>query len=201
MRILMLGNSFTFANNMPDMLADFINADVVHHTRGGARLAEQLNPKTKMGARTLAALENEKWDYVVLQEMSNGPVTAKESFLKNTVLLCEKIRANGAVPVLYATWGYQRDGKQLQSFGMDYDEMYQKMYDAYHEAADQTGALIADVGKKFYEIADAEDIYAEDGCHPNELGSRIAAQVIADVILRDQAHKTEGAVEAKVEEK
>ena len=28
---------------------------------------------------------------------------------------------------------------------MDYDEMYQKMYDAYHETADQNGALIADV--------------------------------------------------------
>ena len=51
MRILMLGNSFTFANNMPAMLAELTGAEVVHHTRGGARLAEQLNPKTKTGAR------------------------------------------------------------------------------------------------------------------------------------------------------
>ena len=34
-----------------------------------------------------------------------------------------------------------------------YDEMYQKMYDAYHEAADQNEALIADVGKRYYEEA------------------------------------------------
>ena len=47
MRILMLGNSFTFANDMPAMLAELTGAEVVHHTRGGARLAEQLNPKTK----------------------------------------------------------------------------------------------------------------------------------------------------------
>ncbi len=41
---------------------------------------------------------------------------------------------------------------------MDYDEMYQKMYDAYHEAADQNDALIADVGKCFYEEATKQDI-------------------------------------------
>ena len=52
MRILMLGNSFIFTNHMPQMLADLTGAEVVHHTRGGARLAEQLNPKTKLGAKT-----------------------------------------------------------------------------------------------------------------------------------------------------
>ena len=39
-------------------------------------------------------------------------------------------------------------------FGMDYDEMYQKLYEAYHLAADRNHTLIADVGKKFYELSD-----------------------------------------------
>ena len=73
MRILMLGNSFIFTNNMPQMLADLTGAEVVHHTRGGARLSEQLNPSTRLGSQTQAALQKEKWDYVVLQEMSHGP--------------------------------------------------------------------------------------------------------------------------------
>ena len=200
MRILMIGNSFTFANNMPETLANLIDAEVVQHTRGGARLAEQLNPNTKMGGMTQVALENEKWDYVILQEMSNGPITSRESFLNNTALLCERIRANGAVPVLYATWAYQKGGKQLESFGMDYDEMYREMYDAYHEAAEQNGALIADVGKRFYEIADQQDIFAEDGYHPNELGSQIVAKVIADVILADQGKNKDTIVEMTTDE-
>ena len=103
MRILMLGNSFTTANHMPDMLAELTGAEIVQHTRGGARLAEQLNPKTKMGKRTQEALQNEKWDYVVLQEMSTGPITAKESLMQSVKDLCGKIRENGVVPVLYAT--------------------------------------------------------------------------------------------------
>lgn len=68
--------------------------------------------------------------------------------------------------------------------------MYHKMYDAYHEAADKIRALVADVGKVFYEIADLQDVYAEDGWHPNELGFQISAQVIADVILSDQEKHT-----------
>ena len=39
MRILMLDNSFTFDNNMTDMLAELTGAQVTAHTRGGARLA------------------------------------------------------------------------------------------------------------------------------------------------------------------
>lgn len=60
MRILMLGNSFTFTNDMPQLLADLTGAEVVHHTRGGARLSEQLNLATRLGGRTQAALTEER---------------------------------------------------------------------------------------------------------------------------------------------
>ena len=51
------------------------------------------------------------------------------------------------------------------------------------------GALIADVGEKFYEFSEIQDLYAEDGCHPNEAGTKLAAEIIADVIKADQARK------------
>ena len=189
MRILMLGNSFTFANDMPAMLAELTGAEVVHHTRGGARLAEQLNPRTRTGARTRAALEDEFWDYVVLQEMSNGPVTSRNSFLKNVGKLCDRIREEGATPVLFATWAYQKDSPAMAEMGMSYDEMAQGLQDAYREAADQNDALLAEVGQKFRELADSMDLYAEDGQHPSRAGSRLAAETIAAVILADQAAK------------
>lgn len=185
MRILMLGNSYTFANDLPQMLAERLDAEVVHHTRGGARLAEQLNPKTKMGACTQAALQNEAWDYVILQEMSNAPISSKEKFLQSVAVLCAQIRENGAVPVLYATWAYERSGKQLEKFGMGYDEMALAMQDSYRQAAQENEALLAEVGKAFYEQADSVALYAIDGSHPNEAGSRLAAQVIAGTILKN----------------
>lgn len=181
-RILMLGNSFVFVNNMPATLAMMTGAEVVHHTRGGARLAEHLNPNTKMGAKTQEALQNEQWDYVILQEMSNGPITSKEKFLVNVSKLCSQIRENGAIPVLYATWAYEKGGRKLQGFGMEYDAMFQQMHESYHEAAKQNHCLIADVGEAFYKLADSRKLYAEDGCHPNEEGSQLAARTIASVI-------------------
>lgn len=186
MRILMLGNSFTFANDMPAMLAEIIGAEVVHHTRGGARLAEHLNPKSRNGARTKAALENEFWDYVILQEMSNGPITSPRVFLKNAGRLCAWIREEGAVPLFFATWAYQKDSRAMAEMGMTYDEMARGLRDAYHKAADQNGALVADVGQRFYEQADSQKLYAEDGQHPSEAGSRLAAETIAAVIRADQ---------------
>ena len=188
MRILMLGNSFIFTNNMPKMLAELTGAEVVHHTRGGARLSEQLNPNTKLGGRTQAAFQDEKWDYVVLQEMSHGPITAPKSFFSSAERLCRQIRTNGAAPILFATWAYQKGGTKLTGKGWDYDEMERALSEAYHKAAQENNALIADVGRRFYEWSDTQVLYAADGVHPSELGSRIAAETIAAVI---QQHEKE----------
>lgn len=186
MRILMLGNSFTSTNHMPQTLSELTGAQVVHHTRGGARLSEHLNPNTKLGARTQAALRQEHWDYVVLQEMSHGPITSPKSFFSSVARLCGLIRESGAVPILYATWAYQKDGKKLTDKGWSYEDMARRLSEAYHKAAQENHALIADVGRRFYELSDTEELYAHDGVHPNEKGSGIAAKTIAAVI---QEHK------------
>lgn len=186
MKILMFGNSFTFYNDMPDMLAKKLGAQVVAYTRGGARLAEFLNPSTEMGELTDKALTREKWDYVVLQEMSNGPITAKAKFMQSVADLCEKIRINGATPLLYATWAYKKNGDKMKMMNCSYEEMSQSMTASYKEAAEVNNTLMAGVGTYFYELAEQNELYAEDGYHPNELGSQIAAKVIAETILQDQ---------------
>lgn len=186
MRILMLGNSFTFFNDMPEMLAKITKAEVIVHTRGGARLAEQYNPLTQMGACTLKALTEEKWDYVVMQEMSNAPIVSRHSFLKSVSILSNKIRQSGAVPVLYATWAYRKNSNKMNSMKCSYDEMYQLMYIAYHEAAVENNALVVDVGKAFYALSDKKNLYTDDGCHPNEEGSKLAARLLAEVMLNSE---------------
>lgn len=182
MRILMLGNSFIFTNNLPKLLADLTGGEVVHHTRGGARLAEQLNPNTRLGASTQAALEGERWDYVVLQEMSNGPIVYPARFLDSVSNLCARIHQNGATPVLYATWAYEPGSTKLAEMGMDYGEMTRRLSEAYHRAAAQNHALVADVGLQFYAHSQGRGLYAADGVHPNEVGTKIAAETIAAVI-------------------
>ena len=143
MRILMLGNSFTSSNDLPGLLAQLTGAQVIAHTRGGARLSEQLNPNTELGAKTQAALATEPWDYVVLQEMSHGPVSSSKSFFTSVKRLCELIREKGAVPVLFATWAYQKGGAKLAAKGWNYEDMAQKLSAAYRQAAEENQALLA----------------------------------------------------------
>ena len=189
MRILMLGNSFISTNNMPQMLSELTGAEVVYHTRGGARLSEQLNPNTKLGGRTQVALQNGKWDYVVLQEMSNGPITAQDSFFRSVCLLCEQIRQNGAVPVLYATWAYQKGSDSLTALGLSYEEMARRMSQVYGQAAQENHALLAPVGDRFYELSESRNLYAADGVHPNEEGTQVAAEILAETIQRAEEEK------------
>lgn len=191
MRILMLGNSYTSANHLPLMLAEMTGAEVVAHTRGGARLAEQINPATKLGNKTLKALHDEKWDYVIVQEMSNGPITSKEKFMTNLSKLCGLIRENGAIPVLFATWAYEKNGKQLKKFGMEYEDMICSMKETFREAAKRTSCLLADVTTAFEQQAETVKLYAPDGSHPSETGSKLAARTIAKVIWNDPKRKKE----------
>lgn len=182
MRILMLGNSLTAANDMPQTLAVLTGAAVVSHTRGGARLAEHLNPATRLGAQTQAALAAERWDFVVLQEMSHGPFSAPARFYDSVGRLCALIWANGAVPVLYATWAYRRGSAALAAKGWEYGQMARGLDAACRKAAGDNHALLAAVGQRFYELADTQELYAADGVHPNEQGSHLAAETIAAAI-------------------
>ena len=76
---------------------------------------------------------------MVLHEMSHGPITAPKSFYSSAEQLCQQIRADGAVPILFATWAK----------GWDYDEMARKLSEAYQKAARDNNALLADVGGRF----------------------------------------------------
>lgn len=61
--------------------------------------------------------------------------------------------------------------------------------------------MIAEVGQRFYEQAEKKDLYAEDGQHPNEAGSRLAAETIAAVIAANQENKKTAAVRLEILEK
>lgn len=182
MRILMLGNSLTAANHMPVMLAKLLDAEVTVHARGGARLAEQLNPDTKLGARTDQVLRERHFDYVVLQEMSHGPATARERYLDSVRKLTKIIREADAEPVIYATWAFPPGCDRLQAIGMDTEEMHMSMQSAFQEAVAENNLLIANVGEAFREKGFASELYAPDGVHPSEAGSQLAAEVIAKTI-------------------
>lgn len=185
MKILMLGNSFTYYNDLPEMLAKLLSAEVSSNTRGGAFLYEHFTEGEELCETTQKALQTEKWDYVVLQEQSANPVRNHEQFQQSVAKLCAQIRQNGAKPLLYATWPYRDGSEKLASTSMTYEEMDAGLYDSYHTASKANDALIADVGKAFTAMRELLPLYTEDDYHPSVCGSLLAAQAIARVIEKD----------------
>ena len=186
LRILMLGNSLTVAHDIPSRLAQALRAEVTVHARGGARLAEHLNPATQLGALTLPALEdgpeNGSWDYVILQEMSKGPAVNTAAYLKAAAALCQLVHQAGATPVIYGTWAYAQGSSILQESGMAYEEMFRRMRDACTQAAQENDALLVDACTAFFEHAEPATLYEPDGCHPSLAGVQLVVDLMVQVI-------------------
>jgi Lysophospholipase L1 and related esterases len=186
MRILMLGNSLTYYNKMPKTLAKLTGAEVVAHTQGNTGLEAHLDPDTRMGRVTCKALEDEKWDYVILQGMSHGPVQARKTFMEDVSRLCDRVRANGASPVLYATWAYKKGHKKLKKMGVTYKQMSRIVSRTYHQIGRRNHVPVADVGKAFYKLSKKKNLYCDDKRHPNKEGSKLAAKLLAGVIKKSE---------------
>ena len=182
MRILMLGNSLTAANDLPQMVSRMAAAEVVAHTRGGARLSEHLNPATRMGAMTLTALEQDRFDVVVCQEASTNPLRFRESYLRSIRALDELARSHGAVCVIFATWALAEGARPLKNLGMSPSEMRRRLAFVFEEAAEATGSVVADVGAAFWAAPERRRLLAADGVHPSMEGTRLAAGVISKTL-------------------
>jgi len=182
MKILMIGNSFTYYHKMPRILEKLTGAEVVARAEGNAFLNDHLDPDSPIGAATLKLLTEEKWDYVVIQEYSNGPIFRRDAFFKSVCELCRLARKAGAVPVLYATWAYREGSEKLAGMNMTYSRMADSLSEAYHSAAEENGALVADAGKAFSDLREYAELYAPDDYHPSAAGSLLAAETIARTI-------------------
>jgi hypothetical protein len=126
MRVAFLGNSYTYFNELPTVLATLAAltpAGVkLHHasvTPGGSSLADHATRSKASGAATAALLaEAPGWDYVVLQDQSQTPgggmdgdsgagvgVAKAKSIAALKAFYAPAIAAARATPVLYSTWG------------------------------------------------------------------------------------------------
>ncbi len=184
MRILFIGNSFTFFNDLPQVISGLLDCEVGRSLRGGAYLHDHLNEADELFATTREALKT-PWDYVVLQEQSHNAFTAPEDYRRSVAALCALIRENGAKPIIYETWAYRDGSAKLASTGLSYDAMQSALTAACRAAANANGALLAEAGQAFH--ASREDLLLDDDFHPSPAGTALAAQVIADVIRADYA--------------
>ncbi len=185
LRVLFVGNSFTFKNSLPALVHDLAAGDPgappiisVEYAAPGWSLQQADKDD---GLRKL--LQEVHWDVVVLQEKSWLLSFPEERWRRETYPgardLHEKISAAGARTVLFMTWGYVRGDRWHQPHDT-YAAMQTRLANGYSKLGAELGAQVAPAGLAWAEALHRDpglDLWASDGQHPGRLGSYLAACV------------------------
>lgn len=167
-RILFIGNSFTYTNNLPAMvqaLAKSIGVTdlyVESVTFGGVSLQDHWEEGS---AR--ARLADTTWDLVIMQQGPSSQPDSRVLLMDYAGRFNTEIRAAGARPAFYMVWP---DITRPQ----DFDGVSRN----YRAAADSTDGMLFPGGEAWRAVwrRDANmELYSPDGLHPTELGTYVVA--------------------------
>jgi hypothetical protein len=191
-RVLFLGNSYTYVNDLPDQVrklaasaapAQEIRVDSV--AVGGARLSDLYATSD-----ALKRIRAGGWTHVVIQGQSIEPVwplTDPSGFQDYATRFGLEANAVGAMPVYYETWARRADDPVYEQVpGLTPASMQAELRDGYRQAAWKVGGAMAPVGDA-WELALAEpgppvDLFMSDGSHPNARGTHLAACIFFGVL-------------------
>jgi hypothetical protein len=186
-RVLFLGNSYTYYNNLPQLVAN------IAQSLGDSLIFDSNAPGgyTLQGHSTNAVSQAKiaqgNWDYVVLQEQSQLPSFPYSQFaaqsLPYAITLAQQIRAadSCAKPLFYMTWG-RKNGDQSNCASnppvCTYAGMQHVLRERYLLMGDTTNAEVAPVGAVWRDVRannPSIELYQTDESHPSLEGSYLAA--------------------------
>lgn len=187
-RILFIGNSYTYVNDLPGTFVKLAQSgghsvETGMVAEGGWTLTDHV-----ASAATLDALNSAEWDYVVLQEQSLTPAVEQlrtSGMYPSARSLVQSIDQLGATPLFFLTWGYLNGSPD---YGMPtYEEMQAQLIQGYLGIADELNTPVAPVGVA-WSVARSQSsnlvLWQDDGSHPADQGTYLAACVFYAVIFR-----------------
>jgi len=195
-RVLFIGNSYTYANNLPQLLADVAlsKSDSVIYdssTPGGATFFTHCN-----SLNTWQKIRSQKWDVVILQgqsqEPSLSPATVMIQSFPYVKQLCDSVRASNTCSeiMFYMTWGRKNSDMSYcatYSPSCTYSGMQGRLRESYMLFKDSFMTSVAPIGvawKSFRNNFPLIDLYSPDESHPSLHGSYLAACVFYSSIFK-----------------
>ncbi|MEM6724917.1 MAG: PKD domain-containing protein [Bacteroidota bacterium] len=192
-RALFLGNSYTYFNDLPQLVKDLAlsvgdTLEIDSHTPGGYRLVDHFFDGTSQN-KIMAG----NWDYVVLQGQSQEPITQTGLFESYIGQLQQVIYAHNPCATImpYMTWGRENgDAGNCSNFPVmcTYVGMDTTLRNHYLDVTDNilngevapVSAVWSYLRQEYPDI----DLYAGDGSHPSPVGSYAAACTFYTAIFR-----------------
>jgi hypothetical protein len=195
LRVLFVGNSFTYENSMPTLVQRLAANDqgappiIVSMTRGAWTLQ-----RFSRDDRLAALLKDVRWDVVILQEQSQLLSFSPESRRRETFpyvrALDTKIESAGGRTLVFTTWAYE-NGDQRNVPGDTFAAMHGRLEQGYADLAATLSTPVAPVGRAWAEALRREpglELWDGDGMHPSRLGSYLTACVFYAILTgRDPA--------------
>ena len=183
MKILFIGNSYTYVNDMPKIFEtlcrdnghDVTVTSVVH---GGHKLYQYVDCDDQYKARFEEAIAADHYDLCFLQEQSYLPLSNYDLFFSGVSKLIERAKPSVDRFMLYATWGRKEGHPTLEEFGWTNKSMTFDLASAYTKAGEAFSLSVSHVGLSFYKIYTEHssiELYHEDKTHPSWEGSCLAA--------------------------
>lgn len=192
-KVLFVGNSYT--NIMvPDLFEEFAisagyEVKISSVVKNSWSLDKFASPNDSGGQQLSNMLSGKKeFDYVVLQEKSIRPALDEELPLFYSAVrdLSARIKAIGATPVLYSTWGRKTGSTALTDNNLTNESMTWKVAASYQAIGKELGLPVAYVGLAFYDVYTSQskiDVYDPDKTHPSYAGSFLSAATLFATIF------------------
>lgn len=180
-RVLIIGNSYTFYNSLPEMLEALSKKTasplVVHsYTAGAMSLHGFLTMPEHAKAQQL--LKSGEYDWVILQDQSQTPAYKPEETLFSIQQWSNIARKNKTKVLLFLTWAHAtRQGRDMQPI----QDMQERTSTTYCQAALNNKVRVAPVGEawvSWYRKKPGTSLHSDDCSHPNPMGSYLAACVL-----------------------
>lgn len=180
LRVLFVGNSYTFVSNMPQLVSLISQSTkrkliTSKSTAGGADLQDHWNGSK--GLRTKELIKNGSYDVVVVQGHSMETINDKSNFLKYSKKLCDLIKESGATPMLFVTWARQKVPQ--------YQEIITNVY---KQASEENSCQLVMVGEA-WKLARTKrpdiPLFMLDGTHPSDLGAFLTACVFVATLSEE----------------
>ena len=189
LRILFIGNSYTYVNDLPSSIQSFVSSsklaslEVDSWTVGGATLADHVN-----STEAIAKIQAGGWTHVVLQGQSLEPLWQPTVFEDAAKTLGDEVNKVGAVPLFYETWARKEgDSNYAETWsGGTPAAMQQMLRDEYNKAAMVSNGVVVPAGDA-WEKTLAEhpsiNLFDSDGSHPSPEGTYLVGCVFYSVLM------------------
>lgn len=183
MKVLFIGNSYTFYNEMPKLLEAIAagngKALETHQvTKGGWYLHKYLDEQNEFQDKLMALIAENHYDACFLQEQSMCPFLAYDRFADGANRLMKRMEGVVDEFVLYQTWARKEGSPSLEKHSLTAEEFAEGIVLAYEKLGKEAGIRVSPVGRNFaaFRKVDGEtELYNEDKSHPSYAGSCLAA--------------------------